>query len=293
MNSDEQQRQNPETQPETDTPAHPRTVQPHAHVEPEGAGMIEAMAWLEVNKKRLAIGALLALVVGFGVYVFNYMAQQKEQKASAALIDLHPPVSTNEPPVPATAFLKITEDYAGTAAAERALILAAGAYFTEGKYTDAQNTFDRLLKEKPGSKWAPDAKFGIAASLESQGKRDEALAQYDMVTKAYKDSSVVNEAHLALARIYEAKNQPAEALKHYDELTHGGNMMTMRGQDAMMRRSQLLKKHPELDKPATNAVPSMSSMMPASATNKAAPIATPMTNKPNSATNTTAAPANK
>ena len=290
MNSDEQQRQNPEPQP--DTPSQPRIVQPHARVEPEGAGMIEAMAWLEVNKKRLAVGAVLILLVGFGAYVFSYMSEQKEKTASAALIDLRPPISTNDPPVPATAFLKVTEDYAGTAAAERALILAAGAYFTEGKYTEAQNTFDRLLKEKPGSKWAPDAQFGIAASLESQGKRDDALTAYQRVTTAYATSAVVNEAHLAMARIYEAKNQPAEALKQYDELTRGG-MMSMRSQDAMMRRSQLLKKHPELDKPATNAVPSMSSMIPASATNKAAPILTPMTNQPTSATNTTAAPTNK
>ena len=282
MNSDEQQRQNPETQPDTDTTTPRRTIQPQAHVEPEGAGMIEALAWLEVNKKRLAIGAVLLLIVGFGAYVFNYMGEQKEQKASAALIDLHQPISTNEPPVPATAFLKVTEDYPGTAAAERALILAAGAYFSEGKYTEAQNTFDRLLKEKPSSKWAPDAKFGIAASLESQGKRDEALAQYDMVSRAYKDSSVAGEARLALARIYEAKNQPAEALKQYDELTHGG-INSMRAQDAMMRRSQLLKQHPELDKPATNAI---ASSIPA-------PIASPITNKPASATNTGAAPANK
>jgi TolA-binding protein len=282
MNSDEQQRQNPETQPDTETPARRGAIQPQAHVEPEGAGMIEALAWLEVNKKRLAIGAVLLLVLGFGAYVVNYMAEQKEQKASAALIDLHQPISTNEPPIPATAFLKVNEQYAGTAAAERALILAAGAYFTEGKYTEAQNTFDRLIKEKPGSKWAPDAKFGVAASLESQGKRDEALTAYKETMTQYSSSAVANEARLAMARIYEAKNQPAEALKLYDELTHGG-IMSMRSQDAMMRRSQLLKKHPELDKPATNAI---TSSIPA-------PIVTPMTNKPVSATNTTAAPTNK
>src|SRR5688572_20772037 len=101
MNSDEQQRQNPEPQP--DTPSQPRIVQPAARVEPEGAGMIEAMAWLEVNKKRLAIGALLILLVGFGAYVFSYMSEQKEKTASAALIDLRPPISTNDPPIPATA----------------------------------------------------------------------------------------------------------------------------------------------------------------------------------------------
>lgn len=264
MNSDEQHRQNP--QPETPTPTTRRQPQAHAHAAPEGDSMIEALAWLEVNKKRLAVGLLLVILVGFGIYVFNYIGEEKERKASAALLGINQPISTNAPPVPATAFLKITEDYAGTAAAERALILAAGAQFSEGKYADAEKTFDRLLKEKPASKWAPDAAFGIAASLESQGKRDEALTAYQRVVTAYANSAVVGEARLAMARIYEAKNQPSEALKQYDELTRGG-VMSMRTQDAMMRRSQLLKKHPELDKPATNAVPSLTPITSPAATN--------------------------
>jgi predicted negative regulator of RcsB-dependent stress response len=282
MNSDEQQRHNPQPEPGTPTPVTRVSAQPHAHPAPEGDGMIEALAWLEVNKKRLAIALVLVIVVGFGIYVFNYMAEQKERNASAALIALHPPLSTNAPPIPASAFLKVTEDYAGTAAAERAIILAAGAQFSEGKYSDAQNTFDRLLKEKPSSRWAPDAAFGVAASLESQGKRDEALTAYQRVVTAYPNSAVLTEARLAMARIYEAKNQPAEALKLYDELTRGG-VMSMGSQDAMMRRSQLLKQHPELDKPATNAVSSMP--MLSSTTNKPAPT----TNAATSATNSTPA----
>jgi tetratricopeptide (TPR) repeat protein len=253
---------------------------------------IEFLAWLEVNKKRLAVAAVLALVVGFGVYLFNYMGEQKETAASAALIALHTPAgATNEPPIPASAFLKIAADHPGTAAAERALILAGGAYFTDGKYSDARNQFDRLLKEQPSSKWAADAAFGIAASLESEGKRDEALTAYQRVVTGYPNSPVVNESRLAMARIYEAKNQPAEALKQYDDITHAG-MMSMRAQDAMMRRSQLLKQHPELEKPATNSAPAISPVNLPSATNKAPIISTnaaPMTNKANAATNGAAA----
>jgi TolA-binding protein len=263
----------------------------------DGAGMIEALAWLEVNKKRLAIGAIVVLVVGFGVYVYNYAGEQKEIKASAALIALKPAMtgSTNEPPVPASAYLKVAQEHAGTTAAERALLLAGGAYFTEGKYSEAQAQFDRLIKEQPSSKWAPDAAFGFAASLESQGKRDEALPAYQRVVTAYPSSSVVAEARLALARIYEAKNQPAEALKQYEELTRPG-AMSMRSQDAVMRRSQLLKAHPELEKPSTNSLPAMSPVVSAvsnaAAATKTAIASTnltPMTNKPVSVTNTPAA----
>jgi TolA-binding protein len=256
-------------------------------------GMIAFLAWLEAdngrNKKRLAVGAVLLIVVAFAIYVYNYLGEQKELKASAALIELRPPPptpsNTNEIPVPASAYLKVAEQYAGTVAAERATLLAAGALFTEGKYSDAQTQFDRLLKEHPSSVWAADANYGVAASLESQGKRDEALASYNHVVNAYRDSSVATEARMAMARIHEAKNQPAEALKLYDEVSHSG--MSMRAQEAFMARSQLLKKHPELDKPATNSLP----VVIPSGTNKPIGVTTntaPMTNKSASATNSPA-----
>src|SRR4051812_44012983 len=106
----------------------------------EGAGFIEALTWLEVNKKRLAWGAAILLVVGFGVYVWSYMAESKEHEASDQLAALRMPLSapTNQPPIPAGDFLKIAEKYPGTLAAPRAILLGATALFTEGKYSEAQ-----------------------------------------------------------------------------------------------------------------------------------------------------------
>ena len=281
MNSDQEQRHQ---QPEPPSAQPKPTTRPVSAQDVETDGMIEALTWFEVNKKRLAIGLITALVVGFGIYVVNHLGDQKEKKASSALIALNPATaSTNDPPVPATAYLKVTEDFAGTAAAERALLLAAGAYFTEGKFTDAQNTFDRLLREKSGSKWAPDAAFGVAASLESQGKRDEALTAYERVARQYSSSAVADEARLAMARIFEAKNQPAEALKQYEDLTRNG-ITSMRAQDAMMRRMELVRKHPELEKPPTNAAPALSGLTIPAITNRPATNAT-------AASTTNAAPA--
>jgi predicted negative regulator of RcsB-dependent stress response len=263
----------------------------------DGEGMIAFQAWLEAdngkNKKRLAVLALLVLLVASGAYVYNYMAEQKENEASAALLELRPPVgsanSTNEPPVPAASFLKLAQQYPNTTAAERALLLAAGSYFSDGKYSEAQAQFDHLIKEHPSSQWAPDAAYGIAASLESQGKRDEALQAYNHVATAYANNPVANEAKMAMARIDEAKNQPADALAKYDDVAHN-SAGSMRGQEAIMARNQLLKKHPELEKPATNAIAPMAFPPAGAITNTPATNAAraPMTNKPASATNTAA-----
>ena len=254
--------------------------------------MIEFMTWLEVNKKRLAIGAVVLVAVGFGAYLFNYLGAQKEADASAALLKLRTPLNagTNAPVIPSSDFLKIAQEHAGTAAAQRAILLAAGALFTEGKYADAQAQFERLQKEFPGSPWVADAAYGIATCTEALGKRDDAVTAYQRVTTAYAGEPVSTDAHLALARIYEAKSQADLALKQYDEVARpSSGQMNMKSQEALMLRDKLLKKFPNLAPAKTNA-PSISalpaspagSVTMSSASNKPAMMAAPAaaTNKP-------------
>ncbi len=247
--------------------------------------MIDFMTWLEVNKKRLAIGAGALIALGFGVYVWNYLDRQKESTASAALLELRPPINsgTNQPVISSAQYLQVAESHAGTAAAQRAIVLAAGALFSEGKYAEAQAQFERLLRDHPASVWAADATYGIAASLESQGKRDEALTAYQRVLTSYGSESVAVNARLALARIYEGKGQPDLALKQYEEVSRPTPMgMTMSQQEALMRREKLLKKHPNLSRPAaTNSAAMMGSTNGPVMMQAPAPSVTPAaTNQP-------------
>ena len=227
--------------------------------------MIEAMTWLEVNKKRLAVAAVAILVLGFAIYVWNHMQEQKEVAASSALLQLRPTGNspTNMIPVPSGDFLKVSTEHQGTAAAERAKLLAASALFGEGKYSEAYTQFDNFIRDYPASPWAAEAAIGTAASLESQGKNDEALTAYQRVVTSYGSSSVANQARMAQARIHEAKNQPEMALKQYDDITKqaGSAGMTMAGQEAFMKRQELLRKFPHLVPPPTNAPAASAPMM--------------------------------
>ena len=220
---------------------------------PESSGFYDFLAWLEVNKKRLAMAAAVLIVIGFGIAIVRYVREEKELHASAELLGLRPPLNagTNAVPVPASSFLDVVNQYAGTEASERASLLAAGALFTEGKYADAQTQFNKFLSEHSESPWAGEAAYGVASSLEAQNKSDEALTAYQNVVNRYGTQAVADEAKQALARIYEAKKQPEQALKLYDELTRGA--AGRNNTDLMMKRSQLLKQYPYLDRPATNA----------------------------------------
>lgn len=239
--------------------------------------MIEAMTWFEVNKKRLGIGAAVLLVVGFGVYVFQHMGHQNEVKASAALIALRAPVNagTNQVPITAAQYMKVAQDFAGTDAAERAELLAAGALFSEGKYAESHAAFDKFLRDHPASEWAWEAAYGVASGLEAQGKQEEAVAAYQRVVTTYGGEPAAQQAKLALARIYEAKGKPEEALKIYEDLSKAaGGGMSMSSQQAMVGRERILKKNPQLAKPTTiapamtNAVNLPTASKPAGSTNK-------------------------
>lgn len=227
-------------------------------------GFYELLAWLEENKKRLAIGFVVAVIVGFAVAAYRWKTQQTEVAASDALLEVRTPLMAGEKPRPpsASAYLKVVGDYPGTEAAERALLLAAGALFAEGKYAEAQTQFSRFLDEQARHPLAADAAYGKAAALEAQGKLDEALAAYQGWLTQFPKAAPADGVKLAIARIYEIKQQPASALKVYEEIS-GTNSPSATSTEAARRKEHLLGKFPELAR--TNA--------PAASVTNANPVA--------------------
>lgn len=198
-----------------------------------------------------------ALIIVFAVAAYRWKVTQTERAASEALLRLHPAVpgaSASETPATAADYLKVAREFRATGAAERALLLGAGALFADGKYGEAQAEFERFLREHGDSILTPSAAYGVAASLEAQGKTDEALAAYRDIPIRYPKSALSDEAKLAQARVHESKGQPDLALKTYDEIARPGMVGGVAGQ-AMQRKQQLLTAHPELktNKPAFSA----------------------------------------
>jgi predicted negative regulator of RcsB-dependent stress response len=221
------------------------------------SGLFEFLAWIEVNKKRLITLAVIVVGVGFVAYFIAYTRQQKEIRANQALFDLGMPLQQGEttPPIAAAAYLKVASSFDGTRAAEKAMLLAAGALFSENRYADAQAQFSKFLSQYGDSALAPTAALGVAACLESLDKLEEALKAYQGVITRYPEQA--GKARLAAARLYETKNQPAEALKLYDSLIQTTAPSAWAGA-ARELKDVLLRKYPQLavtnaPKPALSA----------------------------------------
>jgi tetratricopeptide (TPR) repeat protein len=227
-------------------------------------------AWFEANKKQVLAGAIVVAVAGVVVSYYLWYQGEKEVSASEELSIATAPLtlSGGGRGETAEAYLKVAAAHPGTDAAGRAVLLAAGTLFAQGKYADAQALFERFIRENPESQFRVQAQLGLAACLEVQGKADEAMRAYKDLVDRHPNDNIVPQAKFALARIYESQNKLAEAFAQYRDLERvdpGGSF----GAEAADRAEDLKTKHPELAPAAPPAPASISlpGLMPPGATN--------------------------
>jgi tetratricopeptide (TPR) repeat protein len=203
------------------------------------AAEFHLMGWLEKNKRQVAwvLGsiAVLALVISF----YTWKKGQREVEAGEAFSNIR------LSPEAAPSYLKLATEYPGTAAGERAVLLAAGGSFIAGNYTEALSRFEQLLREYPDSTFRTQALLGTAACLDAQGKIAEATTRYQDLIERWPNDPTTVQAKSALARLYERQNQPERALRLYEELARTASFST-HGLLASVLMQDLLARHPEL-----------------------------------------------
>lgn len=232
----------------------------------------EFLAWLELNKKRLAFWIGIGLLLFVVVYVYSYFRGQKELAGSRALLALQTKqAGDRDSVVPAADLLKLAGEYGSTSAGERALLLAAGNLFAEGDYAQARKHFEQFQKDHSGSPLAPLAAFGTAASLDALDQVDAALAAYQSVVNQFPEDAVAPRARLAMGTLHEAKNQPEQAHRIYDQLSKQIGVGRI-ASDAGELLEKLERRFPHLSQ-STNAPAAASAT-----TTVTAPPATPASN---------------
>lgn len=232
-----------------------------------------AWTWFQENQKQIIWGTTAVVVVGFAVAFYQWKKHDTENSASAALSAVEarrmlPGGNQNES---AEAYLKVANEHAGTKASARALLLAGGAYFVQGSYTEAQAQFQKFLTLYPDSPLRSQASLGVAACLDALGRLDEAAVAYKNVVDRHAGESVLAPAKFALARIYESQGKLDQAQRLYDEITReaGGSMANEAGLKAGELRAKLPAPAP------LTASPAVPSLIPTPSTPSVNPTNTP------------------
>ena len=210
------------------------------------------LARLEVHKSKILIGSLVILLISAGVYVVRGLREQREEKANAALFALNDPFSgvTNRVAAAGHDYSALAEEFSGTQAAQRALLLSAGTLFSEeNNFQRAREQFEEFQAQYPSSAWLPVAVYGTAVCLEAEGKTNECMTAYRDFSERYPDDPIKFQAQLSLARLFTVQAKPQEALTIYDGLTENQTNISSWARQANQLKQELLQRHPELAPP--------------------------------------------
>jgi predicted negative regulator of RcsB-dependent stress response len=210
---------------------------------PEASLTIALLTWFELNKKHLAIGLGVVIVLTAIIIVYRNHKIDVEESASKSLISLTALSAPGTEPSAEQLRQKVTE-LAGTKAGERAMFLLGAKLFEDAKYPDAQAAFEQQLSAYPDAVLAGEAALGIASALDAQNKTAEALTAYQRFVAAYASNGLVDQAKMAEARLQESMGRLKEAFSLYGEISNSKSSTT--AQEARVRRSEIMIEHPEL-----------------------------------------------
>lgn len=206
----------------------------------------QLLTWFEKNKRQLLIGTGLVAVVALVVSIYFWRQTQAQTEASEALSKVIAGSMTGAAPAGTTeALLKVANDYAGTEAAKRAVLLAAGNFFADGNYKEAQAQFEKFLRDYRDSPFAGQALLGVASSKDAQGKTDEAINAYKDIADHHAGESIAPQARFALGRLYEQQNKPELARDQYQQVAQLDANGAL-GSEAGLRLAELFSKNPSL-----------------------------------------------
>jgi tetratricopeptide (TPR) repeat protein len=220
-------------------------------------------AWLEAHKKQVSLGAAIALAIGLGAWFYFWKQSEKEFAAGEALAKVYVPQATGEASRSnaAQAYLRVASEYPDSSAAGRAVLLAAGSLFNEGKYAEARAQFEKYRREFRDSRFMSEALLGIATCLDAEGKTAEAITAYKDLTDHHPGEVVVPQAKFSLARLYLTQGKPEQALPLLEEVARENPYGSL-GSQAGMEAEELKMKYPALAPPppapaavATNLAP--------------------------------------
>jgi predicted negative regulator of RcsB-dependent stress response len=211
--------------------------------------------WFEANRNRI-IGGVGVIVVAAGlISYYSWQRDQKEMVAGKALTQVIRSIPRNATTgQQADLYLKISTDYQGTSAGQRALLQGAAMLFAAGRYADAQAQFQKFLDVHPGSFFAGQAALGVATSLDAQGKTDLAAGVYQRIINSYSDTVAVDSARFALAQINERQGKFAEAVNLYEAIVRYNPNGSL-GSEAGLRLMELKMKLPSASPSTAPASP--------------------------------------
>jgi tetratricopeptide (TPR) repeat protein len=181
---------------------------PETPAEPEELPLdLQLLDFWDKNK-NLVIGGACAIIVGVAVYLaVDHWLEQKREAEGRALMSAK--VDKD--------FAAVASQYRGENAGAFALLLLADQQYQDGKYGDAEKTYQRFAEEYPKHPLLDSAYYGKGASRESLGDYAGAINAYQRVVETPNATHMLD-ARFATGRCLEAQQQWKKARQNYEDL---------------------------------------------------------------------------
>jgi len=145
----------------------------------------KAQDYLAENSRTILYTAGAIVLILVAIFIYNRKQQEKEQNAVMELTKAKREYFSNNYGTAIPVLQNLTQTYSGTESAEVGLYFLASAYYAQGDYSKAEQTFNQFLDASDDKILSAAAVSGVAACLEEQGKFAEAAERYREAATEY------------------------------------------------------------------------------------------------------------
>jgi outer membrane protein assembly factor BamD (BamD/ComL family) len=170
------------------------------------------VAWAKANQNYLAIGLGAVAVVVLATWFLSVSAKRKANFARVQLEQAWGSADAGNLPLASSEFQKVASTYAGTEAANEAVLSLNQARLLSGQSQLAADDLRKFLGSNPPARYASQAGMLLGAALENVAKGVEAAQAYEQASVSAEADFAKAEALLASARAYRSAGKQDQAV---------------------------------------------------------------------------------
>ena len=135
-------------------------------------------AWIRLHAKSVGIALAAVLVLGGGVWLYQYATVQQALKADEQLMLPERSLGAGNVPLAQNDLKQLIQRYKGTAAATQASMLLAQTYYDQHKQADGIAVLEQVPRGGASAPFSPAVESLIGVGYSDQGKYHEAATHY-------------------------------------------------------------------------------------------------------------------
>ncbi len=182
---------------------------------PAAAGQSAAMVWLKEPQNRWLAGGAAVAVLALIVWFVMMSGKRKEEFAGRALDEARATAESGNLPLAASEFQKVITTYAGSAAAQEAVINLNQVRLINGQQELAAVNLQDFIKSNPAPQFRSPAYGLLGRAYENSKRPGEAAAAYESASRIAEFDYLKADLLLDAARAWTNAGQKDKAIAAY------------------------------------------------------------------------------